>query len=116
MRRRHCNRVRPSQLKLDGLSHIYFAFAEIDPHTFEIVPRYPGDEELYYEFTARRFGYGSPQTWIAIGGFDFSDPGTPTHTTWYVLQTFGLAHFVDVTQERYGLDEAEPCGIHQFAN
>jgi len=21
------------------------------------------------------------QTWIAIGGFDFSDPG-PTHTTW----------------------------------
>jgi chitinase len=22
------------------------------------------------------------QTWIAIGGFDFSDEGTPTHTTW----------------------------------
>ena len=22
------------------------------------------------------------QTWIAVGGFDFSDEGTPTHTTW----------------------------------
>lgn len=22
------------------------------------------------------------QTWIAVGGGGFSDPGTPTHTTW----------------------------------
>lgn len=33
------------------------------------------------EFTALHRNGAGPQTWIAVGGFDFSDPG-PTHTTW----------------------------------
>lgn len=32
------------------------------------------------EFTA--LARNGLQTWIAVGGFDFSDEGTPTHTTW----------------------------------
>ncbi len=33
------------------------------------------------EFTALKTA--KMQTWIAVGGFDFSDPGK-TRTTWYV--------------------------------
>ena len=34
---------------------------------------------MYKEFTALKSK--GVETWIAVGGFDFSDPG-PTHTTW----------------------------------
>ena len=65
-----------------GYSHLYFAFAAIDPTTFAVVPTDLADVALYTQFTAlQRSGL---ETWIAIGGFDFSDNG-PTHTTWYVL-------------------------------
>lgn len=81
VRDRLCNRISPSQIVLDGYTHLYFAFAEIDPQTFGVVPADPADVTLYTEFAALQTS--SLQTWIAIGGFDFNDVG-PTHTTWYV--------------------------------
>lgn len=33
-----CNRVSPSQIDTDGLTHLYYAFAKIDPNSFAIVP------------------------------------------------------------------------------
>ncbi|KAL8918458.1 MAG: hypothetical protein Q9208_007364 [Pyrenodesmia sp. 3 TL-2023] len=79
VRLRNCNRVSPKQIKTDGLTHLNFAFASIDPGTFHIVPAMPDDVAMYTEFTALKTA--QLQTWIAIGGFDFSDVG-PTHTTW----------------------------------
>ncbi|KAK1751034.1 hypothetical protein QBC47DRAFT_417470 [Echria macrotheca] len=79
-RNRACNRVWPSQIKKEQYTHLYFAFASINPTTFEIAVAHPGDVALMAEFTALK----GPrlQTWIAVGGYDFSDKGTPTHTTW----------------------------------
>jgi GH18 family chitinase len=79
LRYRACNRIQPSQIITDGLTHLNFAFAAIDPVSFNITPTDPSDTVLYSQFTALK----TPQleTWIAIGGFDFSDPG-PTFTTW----------------------------------
>ncbi|KAK4446124.1 hypothetical protein QBC34DRAFT_497070 [Podospora aff. communis PSN243] len=79
-RNRVCNKVWPSQIKKEQYSHLYFAFATIDPVTFQIAVAHPGDIALMSEFTALK-GPGL-QTWIAVGGYDFSDPGTPTHHTW----------------------------------
>lgn len=79
VRYRTCNRIAPSEIDTNGLTHLNFAFASIDPTNFNIVPTDPGDLALYSQFTALRSAV--MQTWIAIGGFDFSDPG-PTHTTW----------------------------------
>ena len=72
-------KVSPKDLKTDDYTHLYFAFASIDPNTFQITPADAADVAMYDEFTALK----SPklQTWIAVGGFDFSEPG-PTHTTW----------------------------------
>lgn len=76
---RLCNRIAPNQIVTTGLTHLYFAFAEIDPTSFAIVVANAGDEDRYAQFN--KLQTSSLKTWIAIGGFDFSDPGS-TRTTW----------------------------------
>ena len=78
-RDRLCDRVSPSHIDTSGLTHLYFAFAKIDPASFGIVPGNSEDIPRYEEFT--KLQSSSLKTWIAIGGFDFSDPG-PTRNTW----------------------------------
>ncbi|KAF2803392.1 glycoside hydrolase [Mytilinidion resinicola] len=77
-----CNRIWPEQINTTGLTHLYFAFAYIDPVTFSIVPAEPADVELIPRFTALKTQ--SMQTWIAVGGWSFSDPG-PTQGTWSAM-------------------------------
>ncbi|KAI8265154.1 glycoside hydrolase family 18 [Colletotrichum sp. SAR11_239] len=83
VRDRVCNRIAPSQIKTAGYSHLYFAFASIDPASFAVIPAQAADEPLMREFTALK--KSSLQTWIAVGGYDFSDKGRSTHTTWHDL-------------------------------
>ncbi|KAF2012825.1 glycoside hydrolase family 18 protein, partial [Aaosphaeria arxii CBS 175.79] len=93
-RQRPCNRIWPDQINTAGLTHMNFAFASIDPETFRIRPMHPDDVDLYRRFTALQ----SPklQTWIAVGGWDFSDVG-PTHETWSKMASTkeNRAAFVD---------------------
>lgn len=79
VRNRVCNQISPAQIDVEGYTHLNFAFASIDPATFQVTPATPDDIPLYTQFTARKSS--TLQTWIAVGGFDFSDPGS-THTTW----------------------------------
>ncbi|POS77062.1 oviduct-specific glycoprotein [Diaporthe helianthi] len=79
-RDRKCNKVAPKQLNTDGYTHLFFSFASIDPTTFRIAPAHPDDIQGMKDFTALSKD-GKVQTWIAVGGFDFSNPGTATHTT-----------------------------------
>ncbi|CAK7234842.1 hypothetical protein SBRCBS47491_009086 [Sporothrix bragantina] len=77
----------------DRWTHLYYAFGTINPTTFKIVDD-PSKRSLYREFTDLRYRPNGPQTWIAVGGFDFSDPGVDpdaetdddagqsTHSTW----------------------------------
>jgi chitinase len=81
VRTRACNKVTPKQLNTTGYTHLYYAFASIDPVTFQVTPAHPDDDAMMKEFTSLS-RTGNLKTWIAIGGFDFSDPGTPTHSTW----------------------------------
>jgi chitinase len=82
VRSRACNKIYPHQINITGYTHLYFAFASIDPSTFQIVPASSDDIALYSEFTALKSS--KLQTWIAVGGFDFSDKG-PTRHTWSIL-------------------------------
>lgn len=56
---------------------------QFDPTTYQVplTPSNPAEVNLYREFTALKSR--GVQTWIAIGGFDFSDPGTSTFRAWY---------------------------------
>lgn len=55
-----------------------FAFAVVDPVSYQVIPSDPDDIILYPDFTALKSR--TLQTWIALGGFAYNDPG-PTHTT-----------------------------------
>lgn len=82
VRDRVCNKITPNQIKTDNYTHLYWAFASIDPTAFTIKLADSSDEEYAREFTALKGQGKNLETWVAVGGFDFSDNGTSTHTTW----------------------------------
>jgi chitinase len=64
-------------------THLYWAFATIDPSTFKVVPANPRDVDYYPAFTnLEKTSTHGLKTWISMTGFDFSDANTSTHTTW----------------------------------
>ncbi|KAL2059977.1 hypothetical protein VTL71DRAFT_9799 [Oculimacula yallundae] len=116
-RDRLCNKIVPSDIATGpstmfpkGYTHLYYSFASINPSTFVVVPADQGDVALYTQFTAlRRRGI---QTWIAVGGFDFSDPGKPTYGTWSKLASSAANRkaFIDsleVFMTKYGFQGAD---------
>ncbi len=76
---RPCNRFLPENIPLGVYTHLNFAFASINPDTFEIVPAGPKDRELYKRLTYLKKMDPDLSVFIAIGGWTFNDPG-PTQT------------------------------------
>ncbi|PSN74845.1 glycoside hydrolase, partial [Corynespora cassiicola Philippines] len=74
-----CDTVAPRQIDTTGLTHLILAYASIDPKSFKIVPQKAEDVSIYHEFTALQNDH--LQTWVAVGGWDFSGDG-PTNETW----------------------------------
>ncbi|KAF5845875.1 hypothetical protein GGP41_008376 [Bipolaris sorokiniana] len=100
-RDRLCNRIFPNDIKAKDYTHLFFSFASIDPKTFRIRPWDDADIPLMKEFTAL-----DTNTWIAVGGYTFSDEGN-THTTWSDLCSTreNRAAFIQSTAEfmdKYG--------------
>jgi chitinase len=62
------------------MTHVNFAFAYFHPVTFEVVPMSPDDVPLYTRFTGLKDRKPSLQTWIALGGWAFNDPGNSPDT------------------------------------
>lgn len=78
--RRRCNRIYPEQIPLGVYTHINFAFATIDPNTFEVKPAVTEDIALYARVAALKRQDPDLKVFIAVGGWTFNDPG-PTATT-----------------------------------
>jgi GH18 family chitinase len=70
----------PDDLDVTALTHVNFAFAYFDPTTFEVTPMSNSDIPLYTKFTGLKARKPSLQTWIAIGGWAFNDPGNSPDT------------------------------------
>ncbi|KAG9251358.1 putative class V chitinase [Emericellopsis atlantica] len=77
---RPCNRFYPEQIPKGIYTHINFAFAGIDPDTYELVPASQSDIELYERVAALKKKDSQLKVMIAVGGWTFNDPG-PTQTT-----------------------------------
>ncbi|KXJ84884.1 glycoside hydrolase superfamily, partial [Microdochium bolleyi] len=77
---RACQAFQPEDVPIGVYSHLIFAFAGIDPVTFEIVPGSLQDLELYRRVTALKKKDPDLKVLIAVGGWAFNDPG-PTATT-----------------------------------
>lgn len=72
---RPCDKVFPEDLDVEGLTHLNFAFAFFHPTTFEMVAMDANAQSLLRPFTEIKATYPKLQTWIAIGGWSFNDPG-----------------------------------------
>lgn len=59
---------------------MFYAFSSFDPKTFQVRVEDNDDAAMMKEFTGLSMN-GGPQTWIAIGGSDFSATAA-THTAW----------------------------------
>ncbi|KAG4435120.1 hypothetical protein IFR05_009385 [Cadophora sp. M221] len=78
--RRTCNAFYPEDVPSGVYSHINFAFATIDPVTFEVRPASTADVKLYTRLTSLKDLDPDLKVYIAIGGWTFNDPG-PTAST-----------------------------------
>lgn len=72
---RSCDVIRPEDLPIGTYSHINFAFASINPVTFEVAPASSGDVDLYTRVTGLKKYQPDLKVFIAIGGWTFNDPG-----------------------------------------
>jgi GH18 family chitinase len=78
--RRPCNAFWPEQIPTGVYTHINFAFAAIDPVTFEVRPGDSRDLDLLMRVTQLKTLDPDLKVMIALGGWTFNDPG-PTQTT-----------------------------------
>lgn len=74
-------RYQPGDIKPGVYTHLNFAFASINPTTFRVVPADPGDVALYSKLTRLKEQDPNLKVYIAIGGWDFTEPWKATRTT-----------------------------------
>lgn len=80
-RTRDCDVVVPEMIPSGVYTHINFAFATIDPHTFEVKPDARADPDMYRRMTLMKQKDPGMSVFVSLGGWSFSNPGAPTHTT-----------------------------------
>ncbi|KAL4958918.1 glycoside hydrolase [Aspergillus stella-maris] len=78
---RPCNTMSPEAIPAGYYTHINFAFAGIDPETFEIRGSASRDNALWKRIQSLRLEQPGVEIWIALGGWVFNDPEQPTRTT-----------------------------------
>ncbi|KAJ5113892.1 glycoside hydrolase family 18 protein [Penicillium angulare] len=78
---RACRGMYPEDLLTTAYTHLNYAFAFVDPNSFEVAPMSSGDIALYSRFTALKTYNPGLETWISIGGWSMNDLDQPTATT-----------------------------------
>ncbi|KAI9739285.1 MAG: hypothetical protein M1834_007498 [Cirrosporium novae-zelandiae] len=68
----------PSDIPIADYTHIFFAFAYIDPDTYEMADMASDVGALYDDVTALKDDKPSLEVWISIGGWTFNDNDTTT--------------------------------------
>ncbi|RFU82010.1 chitin-binding, type 1 [Trichoderma arundinaceum] len=79
---RKCNIFNPEKIPLGVYTHLNYAFATIDPKTFEVLPASIEDQQDTYDrVTWLKKRDPDLKVFIAIGGWTFNDEGQPTRNT-----------------------------------
>ncbi|THX54883.1 glycoside hydrolase [Aureobasidium pullulans] len=77
--RRDCHKIAPTDLPLDALSHVNFAFAYIDPENSQIMTMDTSTPSSLFQDTANLKSIKpSLKVFVSVGGWSFSDDGTET--------------------------------------
>ncbi|KAI1114378.1 hypothetical protein F5Y14DRAFT_441271 [Nemania sp. NC0429] len=74
-----CHNIGPTDLPLDALTHVNYAFAYIDPTTYQIVTMDSvTPNSLFDDLTTLKAIKPDLEVWVSIGGWTFSDNNTAT--------------------------------------
>lgn len=73
--------MKPSQIPLGYYTHLNFAFAYIDPDSFQMAPMASDVAALYENVTILKQQQADLKVWISIGGWAFNDDDQSTATT-----------------------------------
>lgn len=73
-----CGAMPPSQIPASSLNEVNFAFAYVDPDTFQILPMPGTDESDFKAFAAVEQSAPDTKFWVSIGGWSFFDNDTVT--------------------------------------
>ncbi|KAJ3462340.1 hypothetical protein MRS44_007126 [Fusarium solani] len=79
-RTRPCEKFWPEQIPVGLYTHINFAFATIDPKTFEVKADKESDLNTYRRLMFQKEKDPELKVYLAVGGWTFNDPG-PTEKT-----------------------------------
>ncbi|KAL4749617.1 hypothetical protein BDW72DRAFT_194648 [Aspergillus terricola var. indicus] len=110
MARKNCHKVTPMDLPLDALTHLNFAFASIDPETYDVVTMDSATPaKLFKDATNVKSVKEDLLVYVSMGGWSFSDNDTATQPLFGKIsadkakrQTFAnnIVHFM----RQYGFD------------
>ncbi|KAB8227369.1 uncharacterized protein BDW43DRAFT_323913 [Aspergillus alliaceus] len=79
MARKSCHKMTPTDLPLDALTHVFFAFASIDPSSHQVVAMDSSTPaSLFQDTTNIKSIKQDISVFVSIGGWTFSDNGTAT--------------------------------------
>ncbi|KJF60702.1 uncharacterized protein CIMG_11964 [Coccidioides immitis RS] len=84
-----CNKIDPENINMDGLTHLFLAFAGINPSNFEVSLANPAHEDLCTRLVHKNSNIC--EIWIALGGWAFTDVDT-TKKTWSELASCSNSH------------------------
>ncbi|EAW15054.1 glycoside hydrolase family 18 protein [Aspergillus clavatus NRRL 1] len=108
--RKSCHKVAPTDLPLDALTHVNFAFAYIEPSTYQVVTMDGSTPaSLFQDTTNLKSIKQDIKVFVSIGGWTFSDNDTSTQPLFGEIaadatkrQTFAdnVVHFM----KQYGFD------------
>ncbi|KAL4867514.1 hypothetical protein BDV12DRAFT_198207 [Aspergillus spectabilis] len=76
---RACNVFYPDQIPTGVYTHLNYAFATIDPETFEVLAPNSYERDMMKRLTALKKFDPDLKVFVAVGGWTFNDPG-PTAT------------------------------------
>lgn len=78
---RACDGMWPESIPVSAYTHLNYAFAFVNPSSFEVAPMSNDDLNLYKRFTGLKDSNPGLETWISIGGWSMNDLDQPTKTT-----------------------------------
>lgn len=84
-RTRECDVIVPEFIPAGVYTHMNFAFATINPHSFEVQFETRADADMARRLTLLKSADPGLKVFVAIGGWAFSNPSAPTHKTFSEL-------------------------------
>ncbi|KZZ87786.1 Glycoside hydrolase, subgroup, catalytic core [Moelleriella libera RCEF 2490] len=80
-----CGGLSPEKLLYGAYTHLNYAFAFVNPSTFEIANMQDSDDEYMPRLTALKNYNPGLKVWVAVGGWSMNDPDQPTKKTFSQL-------------------------------